>query len=265
MDCLVGSVDAGIRKLQFKQQHNSIIRKQAGKSKHNVCWKCCTVPAYSNIHSNQIWDYTVYELIFLCCSILSLSFMMQYALLADDPSHLHLLFLQLCPLWFVVEPCENEENETMETLVAADSLLNMECPDTLSLEQHYSKPTHGSAHKLTWLECTPMGWRCPSCAFTFWVSWQQNVIFLDTVDTLLLFFIKSVCAPHPAPTLLPSLRDVITTSATQVTVSAEEMMGAVDQLHWTSLHTEHSAAQLQSKKKGQPLSIGFSEIKSCFI
>lgn len=27
----------------------------------------------------------------------------------------------------------------METLVAADSLLNMECSDTLSLEQHYSK------------------------------------------------------------------------------------------------------------------------------
>uniref|UniRef100_A0A673AUN7 ETS domain-containing protein n=1 Tax=Sphaeramia orbicularis TaxID=375764 RepID=A0A673AUN7_9TELE len=40
---------------------------------------------------------------------------------------------------FKVEPCESGEEETMETLVAADSLLNMDCADTLSLEQHYSQ------------------------------------------------------------------------------------------------------------------------------
>ncbi|XP_053186371.1 ETS-related transcription factor Elf-1-like isoform X2 [Scomber japonicus] len=38
-----------------------------------------------------------------------------------------------------MEPCESGDEETMETLVAADSLLNMDCPDTLSLEQHYSE------------------------------------------------------------------------------------------------------------------------------
>uniref|UniRef100_A0A3B4F2F9 ETS-related transcription factor Elf-1-like n=1 Tax=Pundamilia nyererei TaxID=303518 RepID=A0A3B4F2F9_9CICH len=37
-----------------------------------------------------------------------------------------------------VEPCESGEEETMETLVSPDSLLNMECADTLSLE-HYSQ------------------------------------------------------------------------------------------------------------------------------
>lgn len=61
---------------------------------------------------------------------------------AAHPSHLLVLVVVTCRLCgFAVEPCENEENETMETLVAADSLLSMECPDTcpLSLEQHYSK------------------------------------------------------------------------------------------------------------------------------
>ncbi|XP_028283918.1 ETS-related transcription factor Elf-1-like isoform X2 [Parambassis ranga] len=38
-----------------------------------------------------------------------------------------------------MEPCESGEEETMETLVAADSLLNMDCADALSLEQHYSQ------------------------------------------------------------------------------------------------------------------------------
>ncbi|KAM9789861.1 ETS-related transcription factor Elf-1-like [Neosynchiropus ocellatus] len=42
--------------------------------------------------------------------------------------------LQLCK----VEPFENEE-EIMETLVSADSLLNADCADPLSLEQHYSQ------------------------------------------------------------------------------------------------------------------------------
>ncbi|XP_061926731.1 ETS-related transcription factor Elf-1-like isoform X2 [Entelurus aequoreus] len=38
-----------------------------------------------------------------------------------------------------VEPCESGDEETMETLIAADSLLDLDCPDTLSLEQHYSQ------------------------------------------------------------------------------------------------------------------------------
>ncbi|XP_071346403.1 ETS-related transcription factor Elf-1-like isoform X1 [Trachinotus anak] len=90
-----------------------------------------------------------------------------------------------------VEPCESGEEETMETLVAADSLLNMDCSDTLSLEQHYSQ------------------------------------------------------------TFLPSLGDVITAPVTQVTVSAEGIVGPVDQSQWHSLHTEKPAAQLQSKKRGR--------------
>lgn len=47
----------------------------------------------------------------------------------------------LSTLWTAVEQCESGEEETMETLVAADSLLNMDCPDTLSLE-HYCKHRH---------------------------------------------------------------------------------------------------------------------------
>ncbi|XP_059201337.1 ETS-related transcription factor Elf-1-like isoform X2 [Centropristis striata] len=89
-----------------------------------------------------------------------------------------------------MEQCESGEEETMETLVAADSLLNMDCPDTLSLE-HYSQ------------------------------------------------------------TFLPSLGDVITTPVTQVTVSAEGIVGAVDQPQWHSLHTKKTAAQLQSRKRGR--------------
>lgn len=42
-------------------------------------------------------------------------------------------------------------------------------------------------------------------------------------------------------------------------------MGTVDQLQWPSLHTEQPAAQLQSKKRGQSLSICSSHIKSCFV
>ncbi|XP_027875616.1 ETS-related transcription factor Elf-1-like isoform X1 [Xiphophorus couchianus] len=90
-----------------------------------------------------------------------------------------------------VEPCESGEEETMETLVAADSLLDMDCVDTLSLEQHYSQ------------------------AF------------------------------------LPSLSDVITAPVTQVTVSAEGVVGAVDQSQWHSLHKERPAAQLQSRKRSK--------------
>ncbi|XP_054888899.1 ETS-related transcription factor Elf-1-like isoform X1 [Poeciliopsis prolifica] len=90
-----------------------------------------------------------------------------------------------------VEPCESGEEETMESLVAADSLLDMDCVDTLSLEQHYSQ------------------------AF------------------------------------LPSLSDVITAPVTQVTVSAEGVVGAVDQSQWHSLHKERPAAQLQSRKRSK--------------
>ncbi|XP_034744256.1 ETS-related transcription factor Elf-1-like isoform X1 [Etheostoma cragini] len=89
-----------------------------------------------------------------------------------------------------VEQCESGEEETMETLVAADSLLNMDYTDTLSLE-HYSQ------------------------------------------------------------TFLPSLGDVITTPVTQVTVSAEGIVGAFDQPQWHSLLTKKPAAQLQSKKRGR--------------
>lgn len=89
-----------------------------------------------------------------------------------------------------VEPYDSGEEETMETLVAADSLLSMDCPDVLSLE-HYSQ------------------------------------------------------------TFLPSLGDVITTPVTQVTVSAEGVVGAFDQPQWHSLHTKKPAAQLQSKKRGR--------------
>ncbi|XP_023153999.1 ETS-related transcription factor Elf-1-like isoform X2 [Amphiprion ocellaris] len=89
-----------------------------------------------------------------------------------------------------MEPYESGEEETMETLVAADSLLNMDCADTLSME-HYSQ------------------------------------------------------------TFLPSLGDVITSPVTQVTVSAEGVVGAVDQPQWHSLHTKKPAAQLQSKKRGR--------------
>ncbi|KAM3605431.1 uncharacterized protein V6R79_025586 [Siganus canaliculatus] len=89
-----------------------------------------------------------------------------------------------------VEPCESGEEETMETLVAADSLLNMDCADTLSLEQHYSQ------------------------AF------------------------------------LPSLGDGIIPPVTQVTVSAEGIIGTVDQPQWPSLHAK-KPAQLQSRKRGR--------------
>ncbi|KAM9844419.1 ETS-related transcription factor Elf-1-like isoform 3-T3 [Aulostomus maculatus] len=79
----------------------------------------------------------------------------------------------------------------METLVATDSLLTMDCADALSLDEHYSQ------------------------------------------------------------TFLPTLGDVITPPATQVTLSAEGIVGAVDEPQWHSLHTKKPAAQLQSKKKGR--------------
>lgn len=82
-----------------------------------------------------------------------------------------------------------------------------------------------------------------------------EMLFLDMVVTVLFYFIKSVYAPPTAQTFLPSLGDVITTPVTQVTVSAEGIVGAVDQPQWPSLHTKKPAAQLQSKKRGQSLRI----------
>ncbi len=81
-----------------------------------------------------------------------------------------------------------------------------------------------------------------------------EMLFLGLVVTVLFSFIKSVYAPPAAQTFLPSLGDVITTPVTQVTVSAEGIVGAVDQQQWHSLHTKKPAAQLQSKKRGQSLS-----------
>ncbi|XP_072297179.1 ETS-related transcription factor Elf-1-like isoform X2 [Eucyclogobius newberryi] len=91
---------------------------------------------------------------------------------------------------FKMEPGESGEEETMETLVAADSLLNMDCADTLSLEEHYSH------------------------------------------------------------VFLPSLGDVIAAPVTQVTVSAEGIVGAFDQPLWHTVHHEQSATT-QSKKRGK--------------
>ncbi|XP_023277626.1 ETS-related transcription factor Elf-1-like isoform X1 [Seriola lalandi dorsalis] len=113
--------------------------------------------------------------------------LLSYAGLACEQSQIEEDHQQLLK----VELCESGEEETMETLVAADSLLNMDCSDTLSLEQHYSQ------------------------------------------------------------TFLPSLGDVITAPVTQVTVSAEGIVGPVGQSQWHSLHTEKPAAQLQSKKRGR--------------
>lgn len=90
-----------------------------------------------------------------------------------------------------VEPCDSGEEETMETLVAADSLLGMDCADTLSLDQPYTQ------------------------------------------------------------TFFQSLGDVITAPVTQVTVSAEGVVGAVDQPQWLSLHAEKSVTQLQTRKRGR--------------
>lgn len=80
----------------------------------------------------------------------------------------------------------------METLVAADSLL-MECPDSLSLEQHYSKMhrSDSSAHK--------QGERAPAVPLHFELC-DSRMLFLDALNSSLLFFIKSVCVPlQPRP------------------------------------------------------------------
>ncbi|XP_061652882.1 ETS-related transcription factor Elf-1-like isoform X3 [Phyllopteryx taeniolatus] len=96
------------------------------------------------------------------------------------------LFFTLCSK--VEEPTESGDEETMETLVAADSLLDLDCPDTLSLE-HYSQ------------------------------------------------------------TFLPALGDVITAPVTQLTLSAEGIVGTVEEPEWHTLHTMEPATQLQSKQR----------------
>ena len=181
-------------------------------------------------------------------------------------------FVLILSLWSVVEPCESGEEETMETLVAADSLLNMDCPDTLSLEQHYCERmqhththTHTHTPELTLLKCTVTEWRChsktlPPLCFDIGHVWLQDVIFRHGGHTAVLFHQICLCPPA-AQTFLPSLGDVITTPVTQVTVSAEGIVGAVDQPQWHSLHTEKPAAQLQSKKRGQSLSGLSAEMK----
>lgn len=67
-------------------------------------------------------------------------------------------------------------------------------------------------------------------------------------------------ASPAAQTFLPSLGDVITTPVTQVTVSAEGIVGAFDQTQWPSLHTNKPTVQLQTKKRGQSLSISPSQV-----
>uniref|UniRef100_A0A3Q1GT13 ETS-related transcription factor Elf-1-like n=1 Tax=Acanthochromis polyacanthus TaxID=80966 RepID=A0A3Q1GT13_9TELE len=114
--------------------------------------------------------------------------LLSYTGLACEQSHVVLMLLPF--VRSAVEPYESGEEETMETLVAADSLLNMDCTDTLSME-HYSQ------------------------------------------------------------TFLPSLGDVITSPVTQVTVSAEGVVGAIDQPQWHLLHTKKPATPLQSKKRGR--------------
>lgn len=89
----------------------------------------------------------------------------------------------------------------METLVAADSLLNMECPDALSLE-HYSESTHEQTH--TWVHtqrhtnCVKMPQYC--LCFLMWDTSDCERLFLDMAVTVLFDFIKSVSAqPQPRP------------------------------------------------------------------
>lgn len=50
-----------------------------------------------------------------------------------------IFYALLPPLCSTVEPTDSGEEEIMENLVAANSLLNMDCADTLSLDQHYCK------------------------------------------------------------------------------------------------------------------------------
>lgn len=118
------------------------------------------------------------------------------AVIVEQVPHAHLLsYTGLCDQskddhqqLVKVEACESGEEETMETLVAAESLLNMDCADTLSLEDHYSQ------------------------------------------------------------TFLPTLSDVMAAPVTQVTVSAEGIVGALEQPQWHSLH---QSTTLQSKKRAK--------------
>ncbi|XP_062336934.1 ETS-related transcription factor Elf-1-like isoform X1 [Osmerus eperlanus] len=91
-----------------------------------------------------------------------------------------------------VEGCESGDEETMETLVAAETILNMDSTDTLLEQQHYSQM------------------------------------------------------------FVPLLGDVITAPVTQVTVSAEGIVGAVDQPQWFTSPVENVVAQPQKRRGRKP-------------
>lgn len=91
-----------------------------------------------------------------------------------------------------VEGCDSGDEETMETLVAAETILNMDSPDTLLEQQHYSQM------------------------------------------------------------FVPLLGDVITAPVTQVTMSAEGIVGAVDQPQWYTLPRETVEEQPQKKRGRKP-------------
>ncbi|XP_056149084.1 ETS-related transcription factor Elf-1-like isoform X2 [Lampris incognitus] len=98
-----------------------------------------------------------------------------------------------------MEDCEKEDEEIMETLVAAESLLNMDSSETLSLDQqHYSQM------------------------------------------------------------FLPPLGDIFATPVTQVTVSAEGIVGPVEQPQWHTLPRD-TVTQQQAKKKGRKSRHGRAE------
>lgn len=87
------------------------------------------------------------------------------------------------------------------------------------------------------------------------------MLFLSDCSFPLNLFASTPSTSFPAAqTFLPSLGDVITTPVTQVTVSADGIVGAFDQTQWPSLHTNKPTVQLQTKKRGQSLSIRRSQV-----
>lgn len=125
----------------------------------------------------------------------------------------------------------------METLVAADSLLNMDCGDALSLEQHYCKCWHRV--KMHFKPSLLFFLRCRTCLI-------ERCYFQTPGHSSASFHHICLCPPA-AQTFLASLDDVIT-PVTQVTVS-KGVVEAVEQSQWHPLRKP--VAQLQSKKRGQ--------------
>lgn len=151
----------------------------------------------------------------------------------------------------------------MENLVAANSLLNMDCADTLSLDQHYCKLMHApviapimqapSSQGDVFLNSPsnhppPPPPPSPACI----AIWLWADIFRHGDHEAVLFHYVCLC-PLAAQDFLPSLGDIITTPVTQVTVSADGVVGAVDEPQWKSLHSKRPVAQLQSRKRGENL------------